>query len=169
MAITNHTKIIFTRRSKQELKNKVMVNDIMVTRSVLLNASPERVWEALTHPGMTKQYLYNCEVTSEWEPGSTLRWTGAYQGRKVDEEGRILDIVPGRMIKYSGFDKLAAGDISRDGNIYITHEIIPHGRQTKLLTTLEHFEGDETRAEYAAQQWDFEIMPRLQTLVETTL
>lgn len=141
----------------------------MVTRSVLLNASPERVWEALTHPGMTKQYLYNCEVMSEWEPGSTLHWTGTYRGRKVNEEGRILDIVPGRMIKYSGFDKLAAGDISRDGNIYITHEIIPHGRQTKLLTTLEHFEGDETRAEYAAQQWDFEIMPRLQTLVETTL
>lgn len=146
-----------------------MVNDIMVTRSVLLNASPERVWEALTHPGMTKQYLYNCEVNCDWKPGSSLRWTGNYQGRKVDQEGKILDIIPGRMIKYSGFDKLAEGDISREGNIYITHEIVPHGRQTKLLTTLEHFEGDETRAEYAAQQWDFEIMPRLQTLVETTL
>jgi uncharacterized protein YndB with AHSA1/START domain len=146
-----------------------MVNDIMVTRSVLLNASPERVWEALTHPGMTKQYLYNCEVNCDWKPGSTLRWRGTYQGRKVDQEGRILDIIPGRMIKYSGFDKLAEGDISRDGNIYIRHEIVPYGKQTKLLTTLEHFEGDETRAEYAAQQWDFEIMPKLQTLVETTL
>lgn len=141
----------------------------MVTRSVLLNASPERVWEALTHPGMTKQYLYNCEVACDWKRGSSVRWTGTYHGREVDQEGRILDIIPGRMIKYSGFDKLAEGDISREGNIYITHEIVPHGRQTKLLTTLEHFEGDETRAEYAAQQWDFEIMPRLQTLVETTL
>ena len=146
-----------------------MVNDIMVTRSVLLNATPERVWEALTHPGMTKQYFYNCEVNCEWQPGSTLKWTGNYQGRDLKAEGKIIDIVPGKLIKYSGFDRLVEGDMSRQGDIHITHEIIPHGGKTKLLTTLEHFEGDETRAEYAAQQWDFEIMPRLQTLVETTL
>ena len=146
-----------------------MVNDVIITRSVLLNASPERVWEALTHPGMTRQYLYNCEVESEWRKGSTLRWTGTYQGRDIEAEGKVLDIIPGRMIKYSGFDALTEGDVSREGDIHITHEIIPRGMQTKLLTTLEHFEGDETRAELAAQQWDFEIMPRLQTLVETTL
>jgi uncharacterized protein YndB with AHSA1/START domain len=146
-----------------------MVNDLVVTRSILLNATPQRVWEALTHPGMTRQYLYNCEVKSDWKRGSPLAWTGNYKGRSVSAEGKIIDIIPGRMIKYSGFDRLTEGDMSRQGDVYITHEIEPHGNQTKLLTTLEHFEGDETRAEMAADQWDFEIMPRLQTLVETTL
>lgn len=96
-------------------------------------------------------------------------WKGTYQGREIEAEGKVLDIIPGRMIKYSGFDSLTEGDVSRAGDIHITHEVIPRGTQTKLLTTLEHFEGDETRAELAAEQWDFEIMPRLQTLVETTL
>jgi uncharacterized protein YndB with AHSA1/START domain len=146
-----------------------MVNDVVVTRSVVLNATPERVWEALTHPGMTKQYMYNCEVLSDWKPGSAVQWTGNYHGRSLDEQGKIIEVIPGKLLKYSGFDRLAEGDISREGNIYITHELIPHGKQTKLLTTLEHFEGDETRAEYAAQQWDFEILPKLQSLVETTL
>lgn len=146
-----------------------MVNDVIITRSILLNARPERVWEALTHPKMTRQYYYNAEVDSDWQPGSTLRWSGNYQGREVNAEGKILDIVPGRRIKYSGFDRMVEGDVSRQGDIYITHEIIPQGSRTKLLTTIEHFEGDETRAEYAAEQWDFEIMPRLQSLVETTL
>ena len=98
-----------------------------------------------------------------------MRWKGFYQGKEVHAEGKVLDIVPGKMIKYSGFDRLTEGDMSRHGDIYITHEIVPQGSKTKLLTTIEHFEGDETRAEYAAEQWDFEIMPRLQTLVETTL
>ena len=146
-----------------------MVNDLLVTRSVLLNATPERVWEALTHPGMTRQYLFNYEVHSDWKAGSVLRWRGTSGDAPVEHEGKILDIVPGRMIKYSGFDRLVEGDISRQGDVHITHEIIPHGSQTKLLTTLEHFEGDETRAELAAEQWDFEVMPRLRTLVETTL
>lgn len=146
-----------------------MVNDIMVTRSVLLNAAPERVWEALTHPGMTRQYLYGCEVACDWQRGSTLKWAGTHEGRDIHAEGKILEIDHGRMIKYSGFDRLVEGDVSRQGDIYITHEIIPQGGKTKLLTTLEHFEGDETRAEIAAQQWDFEIMPKLQSLVETSL
>ncbi|HEY9488593.1 MAG TPA: SRPBCC family protein [Chryseosolibacter sp.] len=146
-----------------------MVNDVIITRSVLLNATPERVWEALTHPGMTKQYLYNTVVSCDWKKGSSLHWKGHYQGRDIDEEGKILDIVPGKMIKYSGFDRLVEGDLSRKGDIHITQEIIPERGKTKLLTTIDHFEGDETRAEYAAEQWDFEIMPRLQTLVETTL
>ena len=146
-----------------------MVNDVIITRSVLLNATPARVWEALTHPKMTKQYYYNCEVSCDWEKGSTLRWKGDYQGRELNSEGKVLDVIPGRKIKYSGFDRLVAGDISREGDVYITHEIIPQGTRTKLLTTIEHFEGDETRAEYAAEQWDFEIMPKLQSLVETTL
>jgi hypothetical protein len=113
--------------------------------------------------------MYNCAVSSDWNRGSSLRWSGAYNGRSIDETGEIIDVIPGRLIKYTGFDRLAEGDISRDGNIYITHELIPYGNKTKLLTTLEHFEGDESRAEYAAQQWDFEILPKLQTLVETTL
>lgn len=146
-----------------------MVNDVIITRSIMLNTTPERVWEALTHPGMTKQYYYNSEVDSDWKTGSSVRWKGRYQDRDIDVQGKVLEVIPGRMIKYSGFDRLAAGDISRSGDIHITHEIIPQGRQTKLLTTMDHFEGDETRAEYAAEQWDFEIMPKLQTLVETTL
>lgn len=146
-----------------------MINDVIITRSVILNATPERVWEALTHPGMTKQYYYNCEIDSDWQEGSTVSWMGTHHGRDINVEGTILEIKPGRKIKYSGFDRLAAGDVSRSGDIHITHEIIPQGNQTKLLTTIDHFEGDETRAEYAADQWDFEIMPKLQTLVETTL
>jgi len=146
-----------------------MVNDLVVTRSVLVNATPERIWEALTHPGMTKQYLYNCEVHSDWKKGSELRWTGNYKGKSLDLRGRILEIVPGRLIRYARFDPMAEGDIFRQGEIYVTHEIIPQGKKTKLLTTLEHFEGDENRAEHAAEQWDFEIMPKLQSLVETTL
>lgn len=144
-----------------------MVNDVVITRSAILNAPASRVWEALTNPELTKRYYYNCEVQSEWTPGSALRWKGTYDGRDIDAEGQILEIVPGKRVKFSGFDRLAAGDISKSGDIHITHELVPQGTATKLLTTIDHFEGDETRAEYAADQWDLEIMPKLQNLVES--
>jgi uncharacterized protein YndB with AHSA1/START domain len=146
-----------------------MVNDVIITRSIELNATPERVWEVLTHPAMTKQYYYNCEVNSDWTQGSLLHWRGIHDGREIEAEGKLIEIIPGRRIKYSGFDRLAAGDVSRTGDIHITHEILPKGNKTLLLTTIDHFEGDGTRAEYAATQWDFEIMPKLQALVESKL
>jgi len=145
-----------------------MVNDMMITRSVILNAPPERVWAALTDPELTRQYLANYEFSGDLRPGGYWRWTGSRDGQDVQGEAEIIDYVPGKLIKFSGFDRMVAGDISRSGKLIITHEIIPSNGGTKLLTTLENFEGDDTRVEYIAHQWDFEIMPRLKTLIESS-
>lgn len=141
-----------------------MVNDMMITRSAVLHSSPERVWEALTDPHMTRKYLANYEFSADLRPGGHWRWSK--KDADVRGEAEILDVVPGKLIKFSGFDRMVEGDISRSGNIIITHEIVPFEGKTKLLTTLENFEGDDSRVEYVANQWDFEIMPKLKTLVE---
>jgi len=36
------------------------------------------VWDALTNPSMTKQYMFGCETVSDWETGSELLWQGEY-------------------------------------------------------------------------------------------
>src|SRR5690606_29380370 len=143
-----------------------MVNDMMITRSVVLDASPEKVWDVLTNPRLTRQYLGNYEFSTDLRPGGYWRWTESKGGEHIEQEAEILDVVPGRLIKFSGFDRMVAGDISRSGTLVITHEIVPEGERTKLLTTLENFEGDDSRAEQIANQWDFEIMPKLKTVVE---
>jgi uncharacterized protein YndB with AHSA1/START domain len=142
-----------------------MVKDLVVTRSIVLNASVERVWEALTHPGMTRNYMFGCAVTSEWKKGSDISWKGIHNGEEIFQRGEILEIVPGRLLRYTTLDPTV-----EEEPVYITYELKPVGEfQTELLTSLENFSGDEVRAENAALIWDTEVLPKLKAFVETTL
>ncbi len=42
-----------------------MSEKLIVEKSVKLNADISKVWEALTHPEITKKYFFNCEVLSD--------------------------------------------------------------------------------------------------------
>jgi len=143
-----------------------MVKDLVVTRSIVLNATVERVWEALTHPGMTRNYMFGCAVSSDWKKGSEISWKGVYHGEEVFQRGEILEIIPGALLRYTTIDPAAEDEEP----IYITYELKSVGEyQTELHTTLENFSGDEARAESAAMIWDTEVLPKLKAFVETTL
>src|ERR1700689_766096 len=37
---------------------------------IYIRTTPERLWEAITDPGIRSRYQFGCLVTSEWTPGS---------------------------------------------------------------------------------------------------
>ena len=43
---------------------------------ILIETSPEKLWQALTDPQMTKQYFYGTEVVSDWNVGGEIRYVG---------------------------------------------------------------------------------------------
>jgi uncharacterized protein YndB with AHSA1/START domain len=47
-----------------------MTRGFVAKKSVLINASPSRVWDALTNPSMIEKYLFGTKVTSDWKVGS---------------------------------------------------------------------------------------------------
>ena len=59
-----------------------MNEELIVKKTVEINAPPAKVWEALTNSSYTKKYMFALDVESDWKPGSTVIWTGA---KDVDE------------------------------------------------------------------------------------
>ena len=39
-----------------------------------IRATPERLWQALTEPELTRQFWSECWQESEWKAGSSWRW-----------------------------------------------------------------------------------------------
>ena len=39
---------------------------LTATKSIVINAAPQRVWEALTDPAQIKQYMWGAEAVSDW-------------------------------------------------------------------------------------------------------
>jgi uncharacterized protein YndB with AHSA1/START domain len=141
-----------------------MVKDLVVTRSIMLQAPPARVWEVLTEPSMTRAYMNDCSLSTNWNVGESLEWKNHEQ--KVVYKGTLMEVVPGKKLMYSYFDPHSGAEDHPSSYIHVTYTVVPRNGVTELLVTLTNFGGNDTRAEHAAANWDFEVLPRLKTLAE---
>ena len=143
-----------------------MGNDLMVTRTTVLNTHAARVWELLTDPQYTREYMFNCEVCSTWQKGSEISWKGEFEGQDIYQKGEILEIIPGRLLSYTTFDAKSGPPDNPINYIHVTYKLIPKNGHTELVTTLSNFGGHAVRAENAAHNWDFIVLPKLKELAE---
>ncbi|MCF3107584.1 SRPBCC domain-containing protein [Niabella sp. CC-SYL272] len=77
----------------------------MVTNisKITIDARPQKVWNALTLPELVKQWQYGSELTTDWQPGSPIRFTAKWQDQVFEQWGTVLEMQPYRQIVYNLF------------------------------------------------------------------
>ncbi len=78
-----------------------MRHDLTVSETIVVNATPEKAWKALTDPALIKKYLYGTNTQTDWKPGSDIVFEGEYNGQKYRDHGKILENETHRKISYS--------------------------------------------------------------------
>ena len=69
--------------------------NLFVKNTITINASANKVWDALVNPEQTKKYMFGCETVSDWKVGSELLWKGNYEGKEmIFVKGHIINIEP---------------------------------------------------------------------------
>jgi uncharacterized protein YndB with AHSA1/START domain len=109
---------------------------LFVENSISINAPAAKVWDALTKPEWTKQYMFGCETVSDWQPGSELLWKGEYEGKEmVFVKGHIVTIEPGKLLVYTTIDpNLTIDDIS-ENYLHVTYRLTEENGQTLFTVT----------------------------------
>jgi len=135
-----------------------------LTYAYFLKASPEKVWEAITNPELTKQYFFGSMVASTFEPGATYV-SASEDGSMRFAEGQILAAEPPRLLRHSWrtlWVEGAADEVSR-----VTWEIDPQEDETtKLTLTHDQLDSAPVTAANVAGGWSY-VLSGLKTLVET--
>src|SRR5690606_40763558 len=72
-----------------EQKENIMPHNLTATRSVTVDAPPERIWEALTDPAQVKQYMWGAELVSDWRQGSPIVYRGVWEGKRDRKSTRL--------------------------------------------------------------------------------
>ena len=81
-----------------------MDNNGTVIKNIELKASPEKVWNALTKPELTKQYFFDCESISDYEKGSSIEFIMHKDGQDiVCVKGIIVVCLENKMLAYTCF------------------------------------------------------------------
>ncbi len=71
--------------------------------TVFINASAQKVWEALTQPELVKMWQYGSDLLTDWKEGSEIKFTTEWEGNIFEQWGKVLEIKPNELIKYSLF------------------------------------------------------------------
>jgi len=78
---------------------------LTLSSSILINASPARVWAVLVDPQETVKYMFGCVPDSDWQPGSPLLWRGTFDGVEiVAVKGTVTEIRPEAYLAYTAID-----------------------------------------------------------------
>jgi uncharacterized protein YndB with AHSA1/START domain len=128
--------------------------------TINIKAPIKNVWDAITKPELVKQWQYGSDLITDWKVGSNIRFSTEWQGKIFEQWGKILDVQPNRIIKYSLFaprpdleDKpenyFVMSYVLTDENKHIKLEIIqednrpgavqenPQGEENPLLAALK--------------------------------
>ena len=101
--------------------------------SVLIRATPDRVWRAITDGVETERYYYGTRVDSDWSLGGRVVYS--YADGSVAADGEVLEIEPERRVLMS-FHARWSPEIEAEGPVRMSWEIEPAGDGVSKLTVV---------------------------------
>ena len=130
-----------------------MNKSLIARASIDIDASSEKVWNALVNPDAIKQYMFGTTVVSDWHTGSRIIWKGEWQGRPYEDKGTILRMEPMRIIQYNHFSPLSGLPDKPENYHTVTIELSTSGNQTHVLLSQDNNAGEEERT-HSQKNWE---------------
>ena len=128
------------------------MNDLIARAEVAVDAPAETVWRALTEPELIAKYMFGSKVTTDWKVGSKITYQGEFKGKKYEDKGTIIELVPNKILKTSHFSPMSGkADVPENYNV-VTYELAAQGGKTILKVTQEN-NPDQTMVEESEKTW----------------
>jgi uncharacterized protein YndB with AHSA1/START domain len=120
--------------------------------STSIDAPAAKVWDALVNPAAIKQYMFGTDMTSDFTPGSTIRWKGEWEGRPYEDKGEVLRSEPERLLEYTHFSPLTGLPDVPENYHTVTIELSGDGGKTNVALSQDNNSTDEER-EHSEKNW----------------
>ncbi|HJQ08088.1 MAG TPA: SRPBCC domain-containing protein [Candidatus Saccharimonadales bacterium] len=141
-----------------------MSNSFTATKSIIINATSTIVWKALTSPEIVKQYMFDAEVVSDWQPGSSLIYKGMWEGKPYEDKGTIIEIEPERLLRATYYSALSGLEDKPENYNTVTYKLTAGDGSTKL-TVIQDNNPTQEAADKAAENWGM-VLKTIKQLLE---
>ena len=126
-----------------------------------IETTPEKLWQALTDGDFTEAYWFAHRATSDWNVGSSYRFTFAGEKRL---EGKVLATDPPRKLVYSWSG--CSEEVRRERTSRVTFDLEPRGRVVKLTLTHDNLDEAGVTLRGISEGWPM-VLANLKSLLET--
>jgi len=142
-------------------------NNLVATTTIEINATPERIWDALTNPDIIKQYMFGTTVSSTWQPGARITWKGSWKGKDYEDKGQIVSIDPPKRLQYTHFSPLSGEEDKPEHYHTVTIDI--HGQGGACTVSLtQDGNADEAAQKHSEDNWNSMLTSLKETLESRT-
>jgi uncharacterized protein YndB with AHSA1/START domain len=126
---------------------------IVATAEIDVDASPKRVWHALTDPDQIKQYMFGSQVETDWKPGSRIVWKGEWEGKPYEDKGEVIAVEPEKTLEVTHFSAMSGAEDKPENYHRLTYRLEPRGEQTHVELSQDN-NPDESAAQHSQQNWE---------------
>lgn len=141
------------------------MENLTLKTSIEINAPAAKVWQALTDPSIVKQYFFGTNVKSDWKKGSPIIWEGEWDGKSYQDTGTILDIEPGKSVKYNYWSSMSGTENVPENYVDITYDLDEKDGKTILTITQEKIKSEESK-KHSEQNWQG-VFGKMKEMVES--
>jgi len=138
--------------------------DLLAKTSISINASPAKVWDALTNPKIIQKYLFGTEVETDWKPGSDIRWQGEYEGKKYEDKGKVMEVIPKKKLQYTYWSSMSGKKDIPSNYATVTCTISTKNDKTVLIFTQNNNPTEKSK-EQSANNWKA-VLKKIKSILE---
>jgi Uncharacterized conserved protein len=142
-----------------------MKNTIIVETSISVDATPAQVWKTLITPKLIKKYLMGTDVSSDWKEGSTITYTGEYEGKKYHDKGIIKKIEPEKILQSTYLSSMSGKEDKPENYNLVTYKITKRDNKT-IITLSQDNISTEKEKEHSTENWGM-VLKKLKEVVES--
>lgn len=139
-------------------------NELVAKAEILINASIDKVWDALVNPETIKKYMFGTTVVSDWKEGSSIIWKGEWKGKPYEDKGTILAYSPKTRLQYSHYSPMTGQPDLPQNYHTVTIELTEKGGQTFMVLKQDN-NATEQEKEHSEQNWNL-MLQGIQKLFE---
>lgn len=138
--------------------------NLSLKTAISVNAPAAKVWRALIDPDIVKKYFFGTNVESAWQKGSPILFSGEWEGKTYQDKGTILDITPGKYVKYSYWSSMSGTEDKPENYQNVSYNLTEKDGETTLEIGQENIK-DEAAKQHSEQNWQH-IFGKMKELIE---
>ena len=121
-----------------------MKQDLVVSKSIVINAESSKVWNAVTNPEIIKEYLFGTETVTDWKVGSEIIFQGEFNGHKYRDHGIILKNILNECLSYTYWSGFSGLEDKQENYSTVTYTLTKRGdNQTEFTWTQKGYANEE--------------------------
>jgi len=129
-----------------------MATQWVAKKSVTINTTKARVWDAITNPDLIKKYFFGTEAVSDFKKGSAIYYRGVWEGKPYEDKGTILEVEKEKLLKHDYWSSFSGiPDVPENYNT-ITYELSGKDGAVTLTVTQDNVRSEEVR-DHSMENW----------------